>query len=233
MRVRGAHQLHVRAPSTEIGKARVTALFIRPATGRRYIAVHPPGDDETMSLEVALRRALQPDVAVMPIEASQHKFDYDAAPRSLDDASNEFGSLLQQSPLVVLVPGFSWGLQPELHLLIDRGWLTKTVLIMLPASAGFSLHDRWEQMRSEASDQGLDLPSYTSAGGLLRFNADAAVSGRMPFDTLWEPHRLLDWLADLLRPIGRTDDVEERVGFAELERQGLLRRLRERHPKQT
>jgi hypothetical protein len=88
-------------------------------------------------------------------------------------------------------------------------------------------------MRSQAFDRGLNLPAYTSAGALLRPDRDGTVIQRVPFDTLWEPHRLLDWLADLLSPMPGTDDADEKVHFAELERQGLLRRLRERYPKPT
>ena len=225
MRARDARQLNVRAPSPQIGQARAMATFVRPAASRP-IAVHPPGDESKLLLEVVLRRALFPDVSIMPVEAAvQAGSKRDSSDQSIPT------QLLQQSHIVMLVPGFGLGLQPELQYLIEQGWLSKTLLMMIPASAGLSVQDLWERVRSEAFEVGLDLPPYTAAGALLRPNRDGNVVRRMPFDLIFEPRRLLQALEDLLTPPPADTEADGSQRLTELVHKGLMRRMRARKPK--
>ena len=117
------------------------------------------------------------------------------------------------------------------QILIDQGWLSKTLLMMIPASAGLSVQDAWERVRSEAFELGLDLPPYTAAGALLRPNRDGNVVRRMPFDLIFEPRRLLQALEDLLTPLPADPEADGSQRLTELVHKGLMRRMRTRKPK--
>jgi tetratricopeptide (TPR) repeat protein len=223
IRVRDARQLNARAPAPDVGKARAVAAFVRPFTPRP-ILVQPPNGDPRLALDRALRRALQPDVAMVPVDSWSLLERQGAVHGGVSTAAAD---LLRQSHIVVLVPGFAGGLDAELKDLILHGLLTKTLMVMTPAGSGQPLQDGWEHLRAEAFELGLDLPPYTPAGALLRSNRDGSVVRRVPLDVLFEPKRLLQWLDDLLNPPPPPPpDADSGRRLSELMDKGLLRRTR-------
>jgi hypothetical protein len=201
----------------------------------REILLQLPGEQGAVSLEAALRRALIPDVSVAPVDSAAHAPH--AAPgvgaRAAAAARLLVETSLKRSPIVILVPGFEPELPWELKYLRDHSWLTKALLIMVPASLGFSVRESWERMRADAFEQGLDLPPCADGGALLRLNRDGAVIRRMPFEVLFERGRLLQALEDLLTPQPTTPpDADSKRPLAELENKGLVRRVRPRGSRQ-
>jgi tetratricopeptide (TPR) repeat protein len=231
MRSLDTRRIEARSRKPEARKARGVATFVRPPPAVREILLQVPGEQGAVSLEAALRRALIPDISIAPVDSAvQSPYAGGAvATRAAAAARLLVETSLKRSPIVILVPGFVPDLPWELKYLRDHGWLTKALLIMVPASLGFSVRESWERMRADAFEQGLDLPPCADGGALLRLNRDGDVIRRMPFEVLFERGRLLQALEDLLSPQPTTPaDANGKRPLAELENKGLVRRVRPR-----
>lgn len=222
-------------------EVRAIGTLLRPLTSTRALALHPPPawrppahtshpSAETVTLELALSLALSPDVLLTYVGGHLHPTAADtiATTSESGDWQEVVKILLEGSDMVLLVPGYTPGMQWELRYLTEQGYLRHSLLIMLPQATDRSAKKRWEGARSAAKAFGLDLPPYDTAGAFLRFDNDRSLKTRLGFEAIWQPAAVVEACADLMRTpeeIGHQHD--QLLGELDLfEREGLVHRVR-------
>jgi hypothetical protein len=188
------------ARTMESGQTRALGIFLRPLTLTRKLAVRG------LSLEMALGRALGPEVSLFYVGGGLHPgaADMGSAVSARADWRLPVQIELRERDLVVLVPGDTPGMQWELRFLHDEGLLHRTLLVMLPAALHPDAASLWEGSAAAAVEFGLALPHYAAAGGFFRLTTDGDVVRRVPFEAIQEPEGLRAVIADLLRS---TDEI--------------------------
>lgn len=205
---------------------RARAVLLRPLTATRALMVQAPGVARAVTLEMALSNALAPEVTLLYVGGSPHPSGADWMVATSDTSSWQTAveTVLGEGDIGLMVPGYTPGMQWELRYLVDRGLLSRALLIMLPAQCDPEARDRWEGARPAAASFDLHLPPYEASGAFLRFAGDRTIANRLPFDALWHPRALLDVLADLLPPedpaqaVAASDIAVETSGEAGLKR---------------
>jgi hypothetical protein len=99
-----------------------------------------------------------------------------------------FDRLARAAAVIIVIPETSPSLQSEMGLLRERGWLSKTVLFMMPevveapgldgASFGGQQgirQQRWEETRAVLAGHGIQIPAYDKRGCLAELQENGAV----------------------------------------------------------
>jgi hypothetical protein len=216
-------------PSDRAG-VRARAALLRPLTATRALMLRPPAGGTAVTFEMAMSAALGPDVAFTYVGGALHPggADWTVSTSETSDWQAAVEVLLRLADVVLLVPGYTPGMQWELRHVAEQGYLTRALLVMLPRSCDADAAGRWEGARAVASAFGLALPPYDDAGAFLRFGADGQPTHRLPFEAVWTPRAIVDALEDLLREpeeIQREEAEAERT-LARFAESGTVVRIR-------
>jgi len=179
----------------ESDDTRALGIFLRPLSLTRKLVVGG------LSLEVALGRALGPEVSLFYMGGGLHPgaANMGSAVSGRADWRIPVQAELRERELIVLVPGNTPGMQWELRFLHDEGLLGHTLLMMLPAALHPEAPALWQGSAAAALEFGLTLPPYSNGGAFLRMSRDGGVSSRLPFEAISQPGGLRGAVADLLR----------------------------------
>jgi hypothetical protein len=222
------------APVLEGEGVRALAVFLRPLGLTRKVELRrPAGSTEgegAVSLEIALARALSPEVALTYVGGAVHPRAASMIATSSDKADWRLAVRLQISnrDLVILIPGYTPGMQWELRFLTEERMLDRTLLIMIPSGIEPEAVGLWQGAQTWARTFGLQLPAYSPEGGFLRLDNDGAVIRRLPFEAVWNHDVLLTSISDLL---SEPQEIRQRLQRAQdsldsAEEAGSAKRMR-------
>lgn len=140
--------------------------------------------------------------------------------------------LLGIANVVLILPGYTPGMQWELRYVTEQRYLTRALFVMLPRVCDVEAAGRWEGAREAAAVFGLALPPYVDEGAFLRFGADGQPSRRLAFEAVWTARAITDALEDLMREPGevRREKAEAQEKLARFAESGVVVRLRVDEP---
>ncbi len=160
------------------GNVKTFCVFLRPFYVTNQISEttytysgSPPQNLQTYELEDAFIRAFD---TIMPVVALGKPGEVFGVGRILVDENawkKSASELMRRASLILCIPSMRPGSQWELDLIIQNGYLNKTVFLMPPEFYKRDKQD-WTLVREHMRNNGLTIPRYISHGMFFSINAN-------------------------------------------------------------
>lgn len=160
-------------------------LYFRPFKLTGQLHIHNPKSDiagptpnmflgKTVELESVLREDLEPYGALVGLGRPGEADGAGRVDSSEASWRQKAAVLAAASDLILLVPSERPGTVEEMKLVVEAGYLAKTIFLMPPKVDGgnFDTADEWSKAKEAAAALGLGLPDYQPEGAFIAFASD-------------------------------------------------------------